>query len=82
MRRQACDEPVRVEVHGDRPARFRRGEHDYEVITFLKLLTLSRPQDDMDIQLWQVRARSGDDQSRTYELRRDHGRWRLTAVWI
>lgn len=81
MRRRVCDEPIRVEVRGDRPARFRWGDHDHEVITFLKLLTLSRPQDDIDVQLWQVRARSGDDQARTYELRRDHERWRLTAVW-
>jgi hypothetical protein len=81
MRRRVCDQPVQVEVREDRPIRFRRDRRDYEVITFLKLLTLFRPQNGIDIQLWQVRARSGDDPARTYELRRDHGEWHLTAVW-
>jgi hypothetical protein len=81
MRRRVCDQPVQVEIRDHRPARFRRDQREYEVITFLKLLTLFRPQDDIDIQLWQVRARCGDRPARTYELRRDHQEWRLAAVW-
>lgn len=81
MRRRVCDEPIGVEVRDDRPVRFRRGDRDYEVITFLKLLTLLRPSDGIDVQLWQVRARCGTAPARTYELRRDHERWRLAAVW-
>lgn len=82
MRRRVCDQPVQVEVQDNRPTRFRRDQHGYEVVTFLKLLTLFRPQDDLDIQLWVIRARRDDDPPRTYELRRDHGEWRLSAVWF
>jgi hypothetical protein len=81
MRRCVCDHPIQVQVSEDSPARFRRGECDYEVITFLKMLALLRPQDDVDTQLWQVRARSIDTPERTYELQCDHGTWRMTAVW-
>jgi hypothetical protein len=81
MMRRTCDHPVQVTILGDSPAGFRQGDHDYEVITFLKMLALRRPQDDVDTQLWQVRARSTDEFERTYELECDHGRWRVTAVW-
>jgi hypothetical protein len=81
MRRRVCDHPVEVEIHDDRPNRFRRDECEYEAITFLKMLALLRPQDDVDTQLWQIRARSEDIPERTYELQRDHGEWRMTAIW-
>ena len=81
MKRRTCDHPVEVEIRDDRPARFRQGEEDYEIITFLKMLALLRPQDDIDTQLWQVRARSADTPERTYELECDHGSWRMTAIW-
>jgi hypothetical protein len=45
------------------------------------MLALRRPQDDVDTQLWQVRARSLSSPERTYELECDHGHWRMTAVW-
>jgi hypothetical protein len=81
MRRRTCDHPVQVTIRDDRPACFRQGDCDYEVITFLKMLALRRPQDDVDTQLWQVRARSVRTPERTYELECDHGRWRMTAIW-
>lgn len=81
MRRRTCDHRVEVEIRGDSPACFRLGDCDYEVITFLKMLALRRPQDDIDTQLWQVRARSANTPDRTYELECDHGRWRMTAFW-
>lgn len=81
MRRRTCDHPVQVEIRGDSPACFRRDDCDYEVITFLKMLALRRPQDGVDTQLWQVRARSAGTPERTYELECDHGRWRVTAIW-
>jgi hypothetical protein len=81
MRRRTCDHPVQVEIRGDSPAGFRQDDCDYEVITFLKMLALRRPQDDVDTQLWQVRARSSSTPERTYELECDHGRWRMTAIW-
>jgi hypothetical protein len=81
MRRRTCDHPVQVTIRDDRPARFRHEEGDYEVITFLKMLALCRPQDDVDTQLWQVRARSARTPERTYELECDHGHWRMTAIW-
>ena len=81
MRRRTCDHPVQVEIRGDSPACFRQDDCDYEVITFLKMLALRRPQDDVDTQLWQVRARSSSSPERTYELECDHGHWRMTAIW-
>ncbi|MCW2943876.1 MAG: hypothetical protein JWR24_593 [Actinoallomurus sp.] len=81
MRRHVCDHPVEVDIRDDRPSRFRRGECEYEVVTFLKMLAFLRPQDDVDTQLWQIRARSEGTPERTYELQCDHGEWRMTATW-
>lgn len=81
MHRRTCDHPIQVEVRDDSPARFRRGDYDFEVITFLKMLALRRPHDGVDTQLWQVRARGTGEPERTYELECDHGRWRMTAIW-
>lgn len=81
MKRRTCDQPVQVKIRGDSPACFRQDDCDYEVITFLKMLAFRRPQDGVDTQLWQVRARSSDTPERTYELECDHGRWRMTAFW-
>ena len=47
----------------------------------LKALTLIRPEDGIDMQLWQVRARCPGYLAGTYELSRDGGEWRLTAIW-
>jgi hypothetical protein len=81
MKRRICDDPVEVEILDDRPSRFHLDESEYEVVTFLKMLALLRPKEDVDTQLWQVRARSADTPERTYELQCDHGEWRMTAVW-
>lgn len=81
MKRHICDHRVQVEISDDRPSRFHRDQHEYEVVTFLKMLALLRPQDDVDTQLWQVRARSEDTPERTYELECDHGVWRIAAIW-
>jgi hypothetical protein len=81
MRRHTRDHLVEVEIRDDRPSRFHHDECEYEVVTFLKMLALKRPQDGVDTQLWQVRARSADTSERTYELQCDHGVWRMTAVW-
>lgn len=82
MKRRACDQPVQVQVLADRPASFTWDGRSYEVITFLKMLGLQRPREDVDTQLWQVRARpQGAQVPATYELRRDHGEWQLAAVW-
>lgn len=81
MKRHICDQPVEVEIRNDRPSRFHRGGCEYEVVTFLKMLALLRPRDGVDLQLWQVRARAGDDPERTYELQCDHGAWRMKATW-
>ena len=82
MRRRVYDEPVNVEVLADRPAGFTWAGRGYEVITFVKMLGLQRPRDGVDTQLWQVRARPvGTQAPATYELCRDHGAWRLSAVW-
>jgi hypothetical protein len=81
MYRRTCDQPIQVEVRDDSPVRFHKGDADFEVITFLKMLALRRPQDNVDTQLWQVRARTDDEPERTYELECDHGRWRMTAIW-
>jgi hypothetical protein len=81
MNRQTCDQPVKVKIRDDSPACFSQDDCDYEVITFLKMLALRRPQDDVDTQLWQVRARSARTPARTYELECDHGSWRMTAIW-
>lgn len=82
MKRNACDEPVEVRLLAGRPAAFTWGGRGYEVITFLKMLGLQRPREDVDTQLWQVRARArGAPAPATYELRRDHGVWHLAAVW-
>jgi hypothetical protein len=81
MRRRACDHPVQIQVRDDRVIRFRQGEREYEVIALLKMLALLRPRDDVDTQLWQVRARSSGMPEGVYELRRDHGEWRMSAIW-
>ena len=81
MKRRTCDHPVQVKIRGDSPACFRQDDCDYEVITFLKMLAFRRPQNDVDTQLWQVRARSDHTPERTYELECDHGHWRMTAIW-
>jgi hypothetical protein len=72
---------VQIEVRDDRLIRFRKGEREYEVTALLRMLALLRPSDDVDTQLCQVRARSGDLPEATFELRRDHGEWRISAVW-
>lgn len=81
VRRRLCDHPVEVDLGDGRPVRFRRGEREYEVVTLLKSLSLIRPQDGIDTQLWQVRARRPGFLPRVYELRCDHGEWRMTAIW-
>jgi hypothetical protein len=81
MPRRVCDHPVRIEVRDDRLIRFCGGGREYEVTALLRMLALLRPRDDVDTQLCQVRARSGDLPEATYELRRDHGEWRLSAIW-
>ncbi|WP_345430472.1 hypothetical protein [Actinoallomurus vinaceus] len=82
MRRRVYDEPVQVEVLADRPTHFTWDGRGYEVITFVKMLGLQRPREDVDTQLWQVRAQAtGSQTPATYELRRDHGVWQLAAIW-
>jgi hypothetical protein len=81
MRRRECDHPVQIQIFDDRLIRFRHGEREFEVIALLKMLALLRPRDDVDTQLWQVRARSSGLPEAVYELERDHGEWRMSAVW-
>lgn len=72
---------MQIQIFDDRLIRFRHGEREFEVIALLKMLALLRPRDDVDTQLWQVRARSRDLPEAVYELERDHGEWRMSAVW-
>lgn len=78
---RVCDHPVQLEVRDDRLIRFRQGGREYEVTALLRMLALLRPRDDVDTQVCQVRARSSGLPEATYELRRDHGEWRLSAIW-
>lgn len=81
MKRRLCHHPVEVDLGDGRPVRFRCGGREYEVVALLKALSLVRPDEGIDTQLWQVRARCPGFLPRTYELRCDHGEWRLTAIW-
>lgn len=81
MKRRLCHHPVEVDLGDGGPVRFRQGGREYEVVTLLKTLALVRPEDDVDVRLWQVRARCPGFLARTYELSCDHGHWHLTAIW-
>jgi hypothetical protein len=81
VRRRLCNYPVQIDVRDHRLVRFRQGDREYEVTALLRLLAMLRPRDDVDTQVCQVRARSGDLPEAIYELRRDHGEWRLSAIW-
>jgi hypothetical protein len=81
VERRLRNDPVQVEIRDASPIGFRWDEREYEVVTLLKMLAFVRPAQDVDTQLWQVRARSGDRPAKTFELECDHGSWRVAALW-
>ncbi|SEF55889.1 hypothetical protein SAMN04489712_101422 [Thermomonospora echinospora] len=82
IRRQLCDRPIRVRLHDDRPVAFWTDGREYEVTALMEMVGLIRVRDDVDTCLWQVRARSRDGREVVYDLVRDHGDWRMAAVWV
>lgn len=81
VERRLRNDPVQVELSDTSPMGFRWEDRDYEVVTMLKMLAFVRPTEDVDTQLWQVRARSADRPEATFELECDHGAWRVAALW-
>ena len=81
MRRRTYDDPVQVQIRGDMLTHFRWADDLYEVTALLKMIAVRDPRGGVETQLWQVAAQAGAARTGTYEIRCDHGRWRLAAIW-